>query len=70
MGKATKEALGDRAKEAVHLDILATAPDKQGRGYASRLIKVVTDIVSRCISLVHRMQVTGCRQTCNRVRPI
>lgn len=47
---AMQEALGERLDEAVNLRLLATAPDKQGRGYASALVRIVTGIVSHFTS--------------------
>jgi hypothetical protein len=44
--KAMKDVLGDRTERVIRLQILATAPAKQGHGYASSLVKVVTRIVS------------------------
>ena len=44
--------LGDDAKEAINLLILATAPAKQGHGYASALVKKVLEIVRVSVALV------------------
>lgn len=41
---AFKEALGDRELEVIHLQVLATHPDKQGHGYGSALVRTVTGI--------------------------
>lgn len=43
---AFKEALGEREDEVIHLQVLATHPEKQGRGYGSALVRTVTGIVS------------------------
>ena len=48
--KAIQEALAGREGEVVTLRILATSPEKQGRGYASALVRIVTDIVSACLA--------------------
>ncbi|KAI0346793.1 hypothetical protein BDW22DRAFT_460942 [Trametopsis cervina] len=40
--KVIGDVLGDSRKETVYLDFLATSPEKQGRGYASALIRKVT----------------------------
>jgi GNAT superfamily N-acetyltransferase len=44
---AFKEVLGDREEEVIHLQVLATNPEKQGHGYGSALVRTVTGIVSR-----------------------
>jgi len=52
---AIKSTLGDRVKEMVVLDLLATAPGKQGHGYGSELATMVTseaDAESRATMLV------------------
>ncbi|OCH92167.1 hypothetical protein OBBRIDRAFT_727398, partial [Obba rivulosa] len=38
------ETLGKQRDEMIYLGLLATAPEKQGRGYASTLVRVVTAI--------------------------
>ncbi|GJE95596.1 GNAT family N-acetyltransferase [Phanerochaete sordida] len=40
--EATKAALGDDATRMVELTSVATAPERQGRGYASALVRLVT----------------------------
>ncbi len=40
--QATKEVLGDRKDSMIYLANVCTAPEKQGRGYASTLIRIVT----------------------------
>ncbi|EKM54617.1 uncharacterized protein PHACADRAFT_185527 [Phanerochaete carnosa HHB-10118-sp] len=44
VGALGMNTLGDREEEAIYLQILATTPEKQGRGYASALIRTVTGI--------------------------
>lgn len=44
--KALKATLGDRINDMFYLGSLATNPTKQGRGYASALVKLSTDRVS------------------------
>ncbi|RDX44703.1 hypothetical protein OH76DRAFT_1559523 [Lentinus brumalis] len=39
-----KSALGDRVNEMMELAGLATAPEKQGRGYATALVKALNDM--------------------------
>ena len=39
-------ALGERVHDMLEIQSLATAPAKQGRGYASTLVRVVNDLVS------------------------
>ena len=43
--KAIEEALGDRINEVINLQILATSPVLQGRGYGSALVRTITGIV-------------------------
>lgn len=47
--RAMKEVLGNCTEEVIRLQILATAPARQGRGYASQLVNIVTGIVSRTL---------------------
>ena len=46
MLKMISETLGESAEDMVNLHLLATAPECQGQGYGSSLVKFVTDIVS------------------------
>lgn len=43
--KAVHDALGDRENEVITLHTVATSPAQQGHGYASTLVRTVTDIV-------------------------
>ena len=43
-----ESALGARMHEMMEIQSLSTAPSKQGRGYASALVRVVNDLVSVC----------------------
>lgn len=43
--KAVHDALGDRENEVITLRTVATSPAQQGHGYASTLVRTVTDIV-------------------------
>lgn len=40
-----QQTLGERLQDMVGLMALATRPSKQGRGYGSTLVRVITDIV-------------------------
>ena len=40
------ETIGDRAKDMFELAALATAPHKQGRGYATALVTTLNSMVS------------------------
>ncbi|EKM52805.1 uncharacterized protein PHACADRAFT_186867 [Phanerochaete carnosa HHB-10118-sp] len=47
MSKASstaKEVLGDKISQMIEVDSLATAPERQGRGYASTLVRLATDL--------------------------
>ena len=43
--------MGDRAGQMVVVNGLATAPESQGRGYASALVRVATGLVRAAPSL-------------------
>ena len=49
---SVQKNLGDRAKDMYILGSLATAPAKQGHGYASTLVRLVTDTVGMQSSVV------------------
>ena len=53
--KAIDEAIGARKAEMHCLEIIATSPEKQGRGYGSALAKLVTDVVSLSLSSFYRL---------------
>ena len=46
-----KSLLGDTIDDMFEIQALATLPSKQGRGYATALMKVVHDMVSCCVAL-------------------
>lgn len=46
LGAALEELFGDELERMVELTSIATAPERQGRGYASALVHIVTDLVS------------------------
>lgn len=50
--RAVKLALGDRVKDMFQVQLVATAPDKQGYGYGSSLVQVVTSKVVSVILLI------------------
>lgn len=45
MSSAIKASLGDKREEMLSLNLLATAPEAQGHGYASALVRTVTSEV-------------------------
>ena len=47
------EVIGDRGKDMFELTGLATAPQKQGRGYATALAHVLNEMVSEHLSCHH-----------------
>lgn len=46
LAKLIKDTLGAKAKDMMHLNLLATAPACQGQGYGSALVQSFTDAVS------------------------
>ena len=40
-----KDAFGEKVKDMYEVQALATAPEAQGRGYGSALVRTVTDMV-------------------------
>ncbi|KZT74806.1 hypothetical protein DAEQUDRAFT_719987 [Daedalea quercina L-15889] len=55
MSAAIQNTLGDRTKEMLSLNLLATAPESQGHGYATALVRAVTseaDSHGRCTWLI------------------
>ena len=42
-------AFGEKAKDMYYIHILGTAPEAQGRGYASALVNAVTAMVGPAI---------------------
>ena len=43
---SARDAFGDRLKDMLSIELLATAPEGQGRGYATALVKSLNDVVS------------------------
>jgi len=39
---AVEEAIGDRAKDMLYVNVLATAPAEQGRGYGGAVLDNIT----------------------------
>ena len=50
--EALKNALGDRINEMMILGGIATAPEMQGRGYASTLVRLLNAEVSTSIIFI------------------
>jgi len=45
MGKLVSEVLGDRIKDMIYVNLLATQPQSQGHGYGGALLDTVTRLV-------------------------
>lgn len=45
MEKLTFEVIGDRIKDMIYVDLLATQPQSQGHGYGGALLDTVTSLV-------------------------
>ena len=49
--KAVEQGLGDKTKDMWEIMALGTTPARQGRGYASALVRVITDQVRQPVFL-------------------
>ena len=45
MEKLISEVLGDRIKDMIFVDLLATQPESQGHGYGGALLDTITRLV-------------------------
>lgn len=50
VGKAIKETFGDNVNDHLYIELLATSPAYQGRGYGSALMKSINDAVRTSVS--------------------
>lgn len=55
LNKIVSEKIGERAKDMIYVDLVFTAPESQGHGYASTLLKTLTALV--CFMIVELRRV-------------
>ena len=53
MVETVGEVLGDRTSQMIEIGTLATTPESQGRGYASALVHIATDLVRLIFRFCH-----------------
>ena len=56
------EFIGPREKEMFDIGMLVTRKEKRGRGYASALVHIATDTVSRPLGLLLLLNSRACRR--------